>query len=120
MEKIRSFRDLRVWGKAQVLAQTIYQATGRFPKEELYGLTSQLRRAGISISTNIAEGSKRSTTKDLCHFLSIAQGSNEEVKSLLMLAKSLSYLDSSQFQSIHLQSQAIGVMLNGLIRSLRS
>ncbi|SRR5258706_15966228 len=120
MEKVRNFQDLRAWGEARKLAQVIYQVTLSFPKEELYGLTSQIRRAAVSISSNIAEGSKRLTTKDLCHFLSIAQGSNEEVKSLLILAQDIGYLDSQHFQEIFKRCRNVGVLLNGLTRSLRS
>jgi len=120
MGKVRNFQDLRVWVEARQLSQVIYQATMTFPKEEIYGLTSQLRRAAVSISSNIAEGSKRLTTKDLCHFLAIAQGSNEEVKSLLILAQDIGYLDSKHFQEIFKHCRNIGILLNGLTRSLRS
>ena len=117
--KVRSFGDLRVWQIAHQLALAIYQITKNFPHEERYGLTSQLRRAVVSIAANIAEGSKRPSTKDLCHFLDIAQGSNEEVKCLLMLSRDLHYMPSDQFVGLFEKSEAIGAMLNGLLQSLR-
>ncbi len=83
-------------------------------------MTSQLRRAAVSITANIAEGTKRSTTNDLCHFLAISEGSNEEVKCLLLLARDLNYLDAVTFTRLFPETQAIGAMLNGLQRSLKN
>jgi four helix bundle protein len=119
MKKIRCFRDLRVWNEAHSLAREIYQVTQKFPKDERYGLTSQLRRAAVSISSNIAEGSKRSTTKDLCHFLYMAQGSTEEVKSHLILAENIHYLNAAAYQVLFRRCQHVGILLNGLLRSLK-
>jgi four helix bundle protein len=118
--KVRHFRDLRVWHAAHDLALSIYQITKSFPIDERYGLTSQLRRAAVSISANIAEGSKRPSTKDLCHFLDIAQGSNEEVKSLLLLARDLHYLPATQCVAFFEKLEVVGAMLQALLRSLKS
>ena len=98
--QIRHFRDLIVWQKAHQMALKIYRATKLFPADERFGLTSQLRRASISVAANIAEGSARRSTKDLCHFLNMSQGSNEEVKCLLLLARDLEYLPSSEMDSL--------------------
>jgi four helix bundle protein len=118
--KVRCFQDLRVWQIAHELALSIYRLTQDFPREERYGLTSQIRRAVVSISANIAEGSKRPSTRDLCHFLDIAQGSNEEVKCLLLLSRDLHYLPADQFGVLFEKSEAVGAMLNGLLQSLKS
>ncbi len=120
MNKVRSFQDLRVWKNAHQLALLIYKKTQDFPREERYGLTSQIRRASVSIAANIAEGSKRSTTNDFCHFLSISEGSNEEVKCLLFLARDLQFMDLQTFHNAFSQTEAIGSMLFGLIKSLKT
>jgi four helix bundle protein len=117
---IQRFQDLRVWQKAHRLALQVYQQTCRFPDHERFGMISQLRRASVSIAANIAEGSKRTSTKDLCHFLAIAEGSNEEVKCLLMLSRDLKYLSLEAFIGLFQESENIGAMLNGLAESLKS
>jgi len=117
---VRHFQDLRVWKEAHAFSLAVYQATQRFPKDELYGLTSQFRRAAVSIELNIAEGSKRETTKDLCHFLNMSEGSTEEAKCLLLLARDLRYIEQTLFQTLWDKASVISAMLNSLIRSLRS
>lgn len=117
---IRHFQDLRVWREAHNLSLAIYDATRHFPKEEIYGITSQIRRAAVSIEANIAEGSKRRSTKDLCHFLTMSEGSNEEVKCLLLIVRDLKFLDQATVQKLYLQTEAVGSMLCGLIRSLNA
>src|SRR5882672_9310429 len=97
---VKHFQDLRVWNGAHAFSLAVYQATHRFPKDELYGLTSQLRRAAVSIELNIAEGSKRETTNDLCHFLNMSESSTEETKCLLLLARDLHYVDAAIYQSL--------------------
>src|SRR5262245_21178275 len=118
--KILRFQDLKVWQKAHRFAISVYQHSQQFPLAERYGLTNQLRRACVSISCNIAEGSKRQTTTDLCRFLNIAQRSNEEVKSLLLLTRDLGYLTEHPATDLLQQSEEVGAMLHGLMRSLRS
>ena len=118
--KVRCFQDLRVWREAHQFCLDIYRITKSFPKEEIYGLTNQIRRAAVSIAANIAEGSKRETTKDLCHFLGIAEASNEEVKCLLLLGRDLELMDTPNFSLLFRHSEAVGAMLNGLRRSLRT
>jgi four helix bundle protein len=91
----KSFRDLIVWNKAHQFVLSVYRFTGNFPASETYGLSSQLRRAAVSIPANIAEGFKRRTLADKVRFLNIAQGSLEECRYYLILAKDLDYGDST-------------------------
>src|SRR5256885_2450253 len=96
-----TFRDLIVWQKSKALAKKIYKLTKNFPKEEVFGLTSQIRRAAVSIPANIAEGKGRGTQKDFCHFLVQARGSLFEVETLAELASDLGYfviLDQQEIQ----------------------
>jgi four helix bundle protein len=88
----QTYRDLVVWQKAMELVTEIYKATERFPKEEIYGLTSQLRRAAISVPSNIAEGQGRLTKKEFHHFLGYARGSLLEMETQLLIAQNLGYL----------------------------
>ncbi|MBL7059549.1 MAG: four helix bundle protein [Candidatus Marinimicrobia bacterium] len=91
----KTFRDLIVWQRAHSLVLAVYKATGLFPKHELYGLVSQMRRASVSVASNISEGFRKRTSADKARFLNIAQGSLEEVRYYLILAEDLKYLDSS-------------------------
>ena len=88
-----SFRDLRVWNKSMDLATMIYSISAGFPKSEIYGLSSQMRRAAVSIASNIAEGSARGTKKDFKQFVAIARGSNYELQTQPLLAKRLEYTE---------------------------
>jgi four helix bundle protein len=90
---MQAFQDLKVWQLAQDLAVEIYRMTAHFPSEERYGLMSQMRRAAVSISSNIAEGSKKKSTRDFAHFLNIAEGSAAELRSLMLLANRLQLLN---------------------------
>ena len=92
---MKDYRELIVWQKAMDLVEAIYRTTARFPKEELYGLTSQIRRAAVSIPSNIAEGQARNTTRDFLHFLAIAYGSLKEVETQVLIAERLGYIDES-------------------------
>ena len=90
----RTFQDLIVWQKAHQFVLAVYKKTGNFPKSEIYGLTSQLRRAAVSIPANIAEGFKKTGKADKARFLNIAQGSLEEARYYILLAQDLEYCDS--------------------------
>ena len=96
----RTFQDLIVWQKAHAFVLAIYKFTANFPKEEMYGLTSQLRRSAISIPANIAEGFKRKTKADKARYFNISQGSLEESRYYLILAADLGYGDSSKILSL--------------------
>ncbi len=114
-----SYQDLIAWQKGMDLVEAVYRATRSWPKDEVYGLTNQVRWAAIAIPANIAEGQGRSGPKEFFHALSIAHGSLCEVETHLMIALRLNYLD--QPTQAHLLDQAaeVGRILQGLIRSLR-
>lgn len=116
----RNFRELVVWQKADDFAFEIYQATGKyFPPEEKFGLTSQLRRAAVSVPANIAEGSGRRTLKDFLRFLYNAQGSLSEVEHYLHFAHRLAYFDEETFTRLESQRAEVGRILNGFIGSIQ-
>jgi four helix bundle protein len=114
----KSFRDLVVWQRARELAGLLYQLTQRFPREETYGLTAQLRRAGISIVSNIAEGSGRGTRSDYRGFLRIARGSALEVQSQLLIAQDLGFGDRVQIARAEQITEEISRMLWAIIQKL--
>lgn len=116
--KIDSYRQLEVWQKAVALVTEIYQITRSFPREELYGLTSQVRRSAVSIPANIAEGWGRNMTRDYVQFLRVARGSLLELETHLVIAKNLKFIEAITLQRSAEQTQEINRMLNGLIRSL--
>ena len=117
-EMVKSYRDLLVWQRSIQLSLSIYNLTRIFPKEERYGLTSQLQRAGVSIPSNIAEGYGRGTRKDYKQFLSIARGSTLEVQTQLLIANELGYCDSAQVKQAESLSEEVSKMLYSLIAKL--
>jgi four helix bundle protein len=119
MNKILTFQDLQVWQKSHQLVLSVYQSTGAsFPRDEQYGLVSQLRRAAASIPTNIAEGYKRCGAKDYARFVNVANASLEELKYHLILSKDLGFIDASRYLSLFDSCNEVGRMLNGLYSSL--
>jgi four helix bundle protein len=112
-----TFRDLKSWQKAFDLALSIYSVTRCFPKEETYGLSSQRRRAAVSVVSNIAEGKGRASDKDLLRFLGNARGSLFEIEAQIALAERLGYLDRERAVKLGLELSETGKLLNGLIRS---
>ena len=115
---IYSYRDLIVWQKSIEMVIGVYKITDSFPKEELYGLTSQMRRAAISIPSNIAEGSRRGSRKDYRHFLLIAYGSGSELETQLEIAKRLDFVSEEEITSAGNLLDEIMRMLNRLIAQL--
>ena len=115
----RSYQDLIAWKKAIELVTEIYQATKAFPKEELYGLTSQIRRAAVSIPSNIAEGQGRLTKGEFQQFLGHARGSLLEVETQIVIALNLHYLTQEQTHRLFDMSAEVGRVLNGLLTSIR-
>ena len=115
---VSSYSDLQVWQKAMTLVRDVYSATQRFPKEELYALTSQVRRAAISIPSNIAEGHARNSTKDFLRHLSIALGSLAEMETQLIMARDLQYLPGDRLAPLLAATAEVGKMLRGLQKSL--
>lgn len=114
-----SFRDLRVWQDAMRLASVIYKATAKFPKHELYGLSQQIRRAAVSVASNIAEGKGHKSDKEFVHFLFHARGSLLEVETQLFIAEELQYLSSTDAARLQEIAEKVGRALSGLINSLR-
>lgn len=111
---MQSFRDFKVWEKAHELALEVYRATYRFPREELYGLTSQLRRSAVSVPSNIAEGCCR-TKGDFARFLQIAAGSASELEYQLLLAKDLALLPAPDADALSNQTTEVKRMLTALL-----
>lgn len=114
---IRKFTDLEAWKEAHKLTLLIYRLTKKFPRDELYGLTSQLRRATVSIESCIAEGFSRYHFKDRLNFYYDARGSISEVQSQSITAKDLGYLTKENLEAVFDQSEKTGIILGGLIRS---
>lgn len=112
------FEKLEVWQRARKFTVDIYTVSSRFPKIELFGLTSQLRRASLSIALNIAEGSDRKSDKDFIRFLRISIGTTEEVVTALYIAKDLNYIDERTFSKLYEESNVIVAKLNSLIKTL--
>ena len=117
---MKDFRILKVWEKAHRLTLNIYEKTKDYPKNELYGLTSQIRRAAISIPTNISEGCGRSNGKDFARFLQIAMGSASELEYLVFLSKELELIEKTTFTDLNLKIIEIKKMLTSLMKKLRA
>lgn len=116
---VKNYQDLIGWQKAMELVEVVYHLTKRFPSEELYGLISQIRRAAVSIPSNIAEGQGRSSQNEFARFLSIAHGSLREVETQILIAMRLKYLqESDAAQAMQLCGET-GRILNGLMNSLK-
>ncbi len=114
MSQAASYRSLAVWQKAMILIEEVYKLSEGFPRLEQYGITSQLRRASVSIAANLAEGHARATKKDYAHFVSMARGSLAEVETYLILAGRLQLAAKDQLTPIWHLAQEVGKMLNVL------
>jgi four helix bundle protein len=114
-----SYKDLIAWRKAMDLVTEVYRATGSFPRDEIYGLTNQLRRAAVSVPSNIAEGQARFSRKEFHHFLSLARGSLVEIETQLMIAQNLEYLTPQRVGALLDKAAELGKVLNGLIASIK-
>jgi four helix bundle protein len=117
---MRPHEKLDVWKRAVDLVVEVYRATEAFPKEEKFGLTSQVRRAAVSIPANIAEGAARASTKEFLNFLSIAQGSASEVATELLIAHRLGYLEDALYRRLLTRLDDISRMILGLSKHLKS
>lgn len=117
--KITSFTDLIAWKRVRALIVEIYRITKKFPKEEFFGLTSQIRRAVISISANLAEGFSRRTNKDKIQFYYVSLGSLSELQNYLIIAYDLGYLNKNTFDDLIKKATEISRLINGLIKSLK-
>ena len=117
---VKKFKDLIVWQKSMDLVEEIYKLTKKLPREELYSLSDQIRRASVSIPSNIAEGNNRSSTKDFIKFLYISKGSNAELETQLLIALRLKYFTETDAEKALVLCGEIEKMLNALIRNLAS
>lgn len=118
MERTKHYQDLLVWQKAIELTEHIYIATKVFPKEEVYGLTSQMRRSAVSIASNIAEGQARNSTQQFITFSSYSKGSTAELDTQLIIAYKLKFLSPDEFNSIKNSLNEVSKMLSGLIKAI--
>jgi four helix bundle protein len=116
---MRDFRRLQVWQRAHALALAVYRATKSFPREEMYGLTSQVRRAATSIPTNIAEGCGRDSTLEFARFLEIGMGSAKELEYQLLLARDLGYITPADYGNLAEETTQVQRMLHAYIGQLR-
>ena len=116
--KVKTYQELIVWQKSMDLVEEVYKASRSFPRDEIYGLTSQLRRAAVSIPSNIAEGQGRRTTPDFLRHLSIAYGSLLELETQILIATGLSYLAQGTCRDVMNMAAEVGRLLNGLMSSL--
>ncbi len=114
----RSYRDLVAWNKAVELVTDIYRLTKRFPKDEIFGLISQLRRSAVSIPSNIAEGQGRLSKKEFRQFLGQARGSLSELETQIIISRNLKYLEEQEADQFLNKAAEIGRVLNGLIASM--
>ena len=115
-----TYEDLKVWRRAMDLVVCIYRCTGSFPKQEVYGLTGQMRRSAVSIPSNIAEGKGRHSRKELLQFLFHARGSLLELRTQITIAKELEYLSSTEGEKLTNHADEVGRLLNGLINRFQS
>ncbi len=116
---IKSFTDLNTWQEGHKLVVLIYALTKAFPKEEAFGLTNQLRRAAVSVTSNIAEGFSRQTAADRIHFYIMSQGSLTEAQNQVLVARDVGYLSNRAFQELAAQTVKAHKLLTGLIKSTR-
>jgi len=114
----KSFRDLIVWQRAVDMTVSVYELTENFPRKEIYGLTSQLRRAAVSVASNIAEGAGRGSKKEFRQFLNTARGSNCELQTQLIIVSRLNLAVRRDIETTESMSHEVGRMLNGLLQSL--
>jgi len=117
---MKDFRTLKVWEKAHAVTLTVYKATEKFPKHELYALTSQIQRAAVSVPTNIAEGCGKDSDAELKRYFLIAMGSASELEYLLLLARDLNYLPQDNHQTLNADLSEVRRMLNAFIQKLKA
>jgi four helix bundle protein len=117
--EVRSYKDLVAWKKSMDLVTAVYRASQGFPKEEIFGLVSQIRRAAVSVPSNIAEGHARTSRKEFQYFLSNARGSLAELETQLTIAHQLAYIDETGINQLLDRLGEVGRILNGLLASLK-
>ena len=117
---VQSYRDLVAWQKAMNLVTEIYRLSQKFPKEEMFGLISQVRRAAVSVPSNIAEGHSRPSRKEFQYFLGNARGSLSELETQMMIGRNLDYLNEAELTNILNIAAEVGRILNGLMASIKN
>ena len=117
-QKIKNFKDLRIWQEAVLFAEQIYKITKEFPKDELYGIVNQMRRAAVSIPSNIAEGFMRYHNKEFKQFLFIALGSSAEIETQLIVSHKLQYITEKKLSMLSEKSDKINRMIMALVKKL--
>lgn len=120
VQKIKSFTDLNVWKEGHKLVIEVYRITKKFPREEIFGLTNQIRRAVISITSNLAEGFSRSSYKDKVHFYQMSLGSTTEVENQLIISRDVGYVPEETFHKIQEQLILVNKLCNGLIKKSKT
>lgn len=119
VDKIQFFTDLNAWKESHKLVLFVYKLTHEFPKDEKYGLVAQMRRASVSITSNLAEGFSRYSYADKSHFYSMALGSNTELQNQFLVSRDLNYIDEKRFLDAHLLCIISNKLINGLIKQSR-
>ncbi|MDI6853441.1 MAG: four helix bundle protein [Deltaproteobacteria bacterium] len=119
MPTVKSYQDLVVWQKAMSLVTEIYRISQKFPKEEIFGLTSQIRRAAVSIPSNIAEGQGKSSTGEFKSFLGHAKGSLAELETQILIAKNLNFVSENEVDQLLILIAEVGRILNALVSALK-
>ncbi len=120
MSALKSYRELIVWQKSMDLVTEIYKNTSNFPKEEIYGLTSQMRRAAVSIPSNVSEGQARNSTGEFKQFLGISKGSLAELETQIQVSLNLNFLTKEAGNQLQLKCYEINKLIHGLIKSLQA
>lgn len=117
MEKIKSFTDLMAWKESHILVLMIYKLTKNLPKEEIFGLINQMRRASVSISSNIAEGFSKNSLIEKNRFYSISRGSTLELQNQLLIARDIGYINNNEFKKVAHQTISVHKLINGLTKN---
>jgi four helix bundle protein len=116
---VKSFRDLQVWQRSIQLSVSVYRLTKDFPREEIYGMTNQMRRASVSVASNIAEGHGRMSTGEYRQFLGMARGSNSELQTQLEIARALGFGNSKVIEEVEGLSFEVGKMISGVLNAIK-
>jgi len=116
---VQSFRDLQVWQRSIQLSVSVYKLTKGFPREEIYGMSSQMRRSAVSVASNIAEGSGRMSTGEYRQFLGMARGSNCELQTQIEIARALGFSDSKKLEEAEGLSFEVGRMISGVLDAIK-
>jgi len=117
---MQSYKELKVWKKAHVLVLKIYEITKQFPKQEMFGLTSQFRRSSVSIAANLAEGRGKNSSKDIANFFQISLGSLHETEYYLLLSRDLAYISNEVYEERDSEIREVKAMLVALIKTVRN